>query len=107
MSVPESSGGFEAYRADLEKAERRVAGEIEPGTRALVVAILVFVLLVSFILPHTGGARGIDVLMGDDKALSVGIALPSRLFAWLAMVFESGFRCSHCSRGGGLWRGSH
>lgn len=91
MSVPESSGGFEAYRADLEKAERRVAGEIEPGTRALVVAILVFVLLVSFILPHTGGARGIDVLMGDDKALSVGIALPSRLFAWLAMVFGVGF----------------
>lgn len=91
MSVPESSGGFEAYRADLEKAERRVAGEIEPGTRALVVAILVFVLLVSFILPHTGGARGIDVLMGDDKALSVGIALPSRLFAWLALVFGVGF----------------
>ncbi len=32
----------------LEAAERRVAGEIDPGARALVVAILVFVLLVSF-----------------------------------------------------------
>lgn len=91
MSVPESGGGFEAYRADLEKAERRVAGEIEPGTRALVVAILVFVLLVSFLLPHTGGARGIDVLIDDDTALSVGISLPSRLFAWLALVFGVGF----------------
>ncbi len=82
---------FEAYRADLEAAERRVAGEIDPGARALVVAILVFVLLVSFVLPHTGDARGVDVLMGDDKAISVGIALPSRLFSWFALVFGVGF----------------
>ena len=90
MSEPDSRG-FEAYRADLEAAERRVAGEIEPGARALVVAILVFVLLLSFILPHAGAARGVDVLMGDDKALSVGIALPSRVFSWLALVFSVGF----------------
>ncbi len=82
---------FEAYRADLEAAERRVAGEIDPGARALVVAILVFVLLVSFILPHTGAARGINVLMGDDTAIGVGIALPSRLFTWFALVFGVGF----------------
>jgi hypothetical protein len=82
---------FEAYKADLEAAERRVAGEIDPGARALVVAILVFVLLVSFILPHTGGARGVDVLMGDDKAISVGVALPHRLFCWFALVFGVGF----------------
>lgn len=84
-------GDFEAYRADLEAAERRVAGEIEPGARAMVVAILVFVLVVSFILPHTGAARGVDVLMGDDKAISAGIALPSRIFCWLALVFGVGF----------------
>ena len=86
-----SDGEFEAYRADLEAAERRVAGEIEPGARAVVVAVLVFILLVSFILPHTGGARGVDVLMGDEKALSVGIALPSRVFSWLALIFGVGF----------------
>lgn len=84
-------GDFEAYKSDLEAAERRVAGEIEPGARALVVAILVFVLLVSFVLPHTGSARGIDVLMGNDTAISQGIALPSRLFCWLALVFGVGF----------------
>jgi hypothetical protein len=82
---------FESYRADLEAAERRVAGEIDPGARALVVAILVFVLLVSFVLPHTGSARGINVLMGDDTAIGVGIALPSRLFLWFALVFGVGF----------------
>ncbi len=82
---------FEAYRADLEAAERRVAGEIDPGARAVVVAILVFVLVVSFILPHTGDARGVDVLMGDDKAIAVGVALPHRIFCWLALVFGVGF----------------
>ena len=82
---------FEAYRAEIEAAERKVAGEIQPGGRAMVVAILVFVILVSLILPHTGGARGVDVLMGDDKAISVGIALPSRIFSWLALVFGVGF----------------
>ncbi len=88
MSAPE---GFENFKSDLEAAERRVAGEIDPGPRALVVAILVFVLLVSFILPHTGGARGVDVVMGDAAAIDVGIALPSRVFCWLALVFGVGF----------------
>ncbi len=82
---------FDAYRADLEAAERRVAGEIEPGARALVVAILVFLLVVSFILPHAGAARGVDVLMGDDKAIAAGVALPHRVFCWLALVFGVGF----------------
>ena len=82
---------FEAYRADLEAAERRVAGEIEPGARALVVAILVFVLIVTFILPHAGAARGVDVLMGDDAAITAGVALPHRVFCWLALVFGIGF----------------
>ena len=91
MSAEGSADEFEAYRADLEAAERRVAGEIEPGARGLVVAILVFVLVLSFVLPHTGGARGVDVLMGDDKAIGVGIALPSRVFSWLSLVFGVGF----------------
>jgi hypothetical protein len=91
MSVPGSADDFESYRADLEAAERRVAGEIEPGARGLVVAILVFVLMVSFLLPHAGAARGVDVLMGDDTAIGVGIAIPSRIFSWLSLVFSVGF----------------
>ncbi len=86
-----SPDDLSAYRADLEAAERRVAGEIDPGARAVVVAVLVFVLLLSFVLPHTGGARGINVLMGDDTAIGAGIALPSRLFVWFALVFGVGF----------------
>lgn len=86
-----SPDDFEAYRADLEAAERRVAGEIQPGARAVVVAVLVFILVVSFILPHAGAARGVDVLMGDDKAIAAGVALPHRVFCWLALVFGVGF----------------
>lgn len=82
---------FEAYKADLEAAERRVSGEIDPGRRALVVAILVFMLALSFVLPHTGAARGVDVLMSSDVAGAHRIALPSRIFCWFALIFGVGF----------------
>ncbi len=80
--------GFDDFKGDIEDAERRVAREIDPGARALVVAILVFVILLSFVLPHTGSARGLDVLVGDAAAIREGIALPSRVFTWLVLVFS-------------------
>ena len=85
------NGEFDDFRGDLEAAERRVAREIDPGPRALALAIAVFVLLATFIFPHTGGARGWDVLAGNDAAVAAGISLPSRVFIWLALVFSVGF----------------
>jgi hypothetical protein len=82
---------IDALRAEIEAAERRVAREIDPGARALVVAILVFVLLGSFILPHTGDVRGWDVLFSSHGAGAAAVGLPSRVFAWLALVFGVGF----------------
>jgi len=82
---------FDAYRSEIEAAERRVAREIEPGARALVVAILVFVLLGAFILPHTGSVRGWDVLFGTHGAGYAAVGLPSQVFTWLALVFSVGF----------------
>lgn len=82
---------FNDFKGDLEAAERRVAGEIDPGPRAVAIAIFVFVLLVTLVLPHTGSARGLDVLVGSDAAISNGIALPSRVFTWFALVFSVGF----------------
>ncbi len=87
----DNGGDFEAYRADIEAAERRVAGEIDPGGRGLVVAICVFVLLASFLLPHTGSVRGWDVLFAANGADEALVTLPSRLFMWLALVFGVGF----------------
>jgi hypothetical protein len=82
---------LDVLRAEIEAAERRVAREIDPGPRGFVVAILVFVLLASFILPHTGSVRGWDVLFGSHGAGAAAVALPSRVFAWLALVFGVGF----------------
>ncbi len=90
MNKPEN-GDFESFKGDLEAAERRVAREIDPGTRALVIAIGVFALLLSFVLPHTGGAKGLDVLIGGEAAIREGISLPSRVFTWLVLVFGVGF----------------
>lgn len=47
-----SDKNFDAYKDDIEAAERRVASEIDPGARAVVVAVLVFVVALSFVLPH-------------------------------------------------------
>jgi hypothetical protein len=87
----QNRGEFDAFRDDIEAAERRIAREIEPGARALVVAILVFVLIGSFILPHTGSVRGWDVLFATHGSRAAALALPSRVFAWLALVFGVGF----------------
>jgi hypothetical protein len=83
--------GFEDFKGDLDAVEQRIAREIDPGARAMVVAILVFVLLATLVLPHTGGARGLDVLTGSDAAIDNGITLPLRVFAWISVVFGVGF----------------
>lgn len=82
---------IDALRAEIEAAERRVAREIDPGPRAFIVAILVFVLLGSFILPHTGQVRGWDVLFSSHGAAAAALSLPSKVFSWLALVFGVGF----------------
>jgi hypothetical protein len=91
VSEPGENNDIEAFKKDIDAVERHVATEIDPGARALVVAILVFVLLVSFALPHSGGAKGWDALVGDPAATQVAVALPSRIFTWLALVFSVGF----------------
>jgi len=89
--MKKNDSDLDALRTEIDAAERRMAHEIDPGPRALVVAILVFVLLGSFILPHTGGVRGWDALLGGHGAGAAALALPSRVFAWLALVFGVGF----------------
>jgi hypothetical protein len=77
--------GFDDFKGDIEDAERRVAREIDPGARALVVAILVFVILLSFVLPHTGSAKGLDVLVSVGFSI---LALITRRWglAWIALA---------------------
>lgn len=78
---------IEDYRKDFDAVERKVAGEIDPGIRAVVVAVAVVVLLGSLTLPHSGVANGWEVLVYGPDAVEEAIALPSRLFVWFALVF--------------------
>ncbi|MDA4085147.1 hypothetical protein MHAS_02367 [Mycolicibacterium hassiacum DSM 44199] len=91
MSEDFGNDEFARYKDDIDAAERRVAREIDPGARAVVIAVGVFVLLASFALPHAGGAQGWEALLGGPDADQAGIALPHRVFMWLALVFGVGF----------------
>ncbi|MFG3615045.1 hypothetical protein [Nocardia sp. NPDC047654] len=91
VSSVESTGDFEQFRDDLDAVERKIAGEIDPGIRAMVVAGAVFLLLASLVLSHAGTARGFDVLLDTDVARAEHIGLPSRVFVWFLVVFGIGF----------------
>ncbi|WP_370061732.1 hypothetical protein [Mycobacterium sp. MAA66] len=82
---------FDQFKGDIDAAERRIAREIDPGARAMVVAVCVFVILLSFVLPHTGNVRGFDVLLGDHVAVAAKVLIPSKVFVWLILVFSVGF----------------
>lgn len=71
----------------LAAAERQVARKIDPGKRALVVAIAVLVLIVSFALPHTGDASGLDVITDSSAAHTEQIVITSQLFVWFLALF--------------------
>ncbi|RJO75264.1 hypothetical protein D5S18_14695 [Nocardia panacis] len=90
MSSAEQTKDFEQFRREIDDVEKRIAGEIDPGVRALVVAGSVFALLVSLVLPHAGAARGFDVLLSTDIASTEHIGLPSRVFVWFTVIFAIG-----------------
>ncbi|WP_448462246.1 Rv2732c family membrane protein [Mycolicibacterium sp. XJ870] len=91
MWLLSTEGDFDQFKGDLDAVERKMAREFDPGARAMVVAALVFVMLLTFVLPHTGASKGFDVLVGDAAAVRDGVSLPSRVFTWLALVFSVGF----------------
>ncbi|WP_249124659.1 Rv2732c family membrane protein [Saccharopolyspora erythraea] len=75
-NVSETAGGG----AELARTERELLRRFDPGSRALVIAGVMLVLVLSSVLPWIGGAAGWQVLVGQaDPALHVGL-LP-RLFS--------------------------
>jgi hypothetical protein len=71
-----------SLEAELAEAERRVLRTVDPGATALPVAVAVLLVLVSLMLPWTGGVAGWRVLAG----LANFGALP-RLFTLTAVGF--------------------
>ncbi|MFT4126442.1 MAG: hypothetical protein QM662_09445 [Gordonia sp. (in: high G+C Gram-positive bacteria)] len=86
----ETADDFPAFEGDLRRTERRVAGEIDPGARAVVVAVAVLVAMVSLVLPHTGAANGIDVLTVAPDAVAERVSITSKVFVYLLLVFGVG-----------------
>ncbi|GED98166.1 hypothetical protein nbrc107697_22050 [Gordonia crocea] len=83
----DSTPGFDQFKDDLRKAERKVAGEIDPGARAVVVAVAVLVAAVSLALPHTGSVKGFDVLSYTAGAQEADVAITSRIFVYMVLIF--------------------
>lgn len=82
---------FDAFRGDLEKAERKVAGEFDPGARGIVVAVAVLVAIGSLMLAHAGRANGFDVLTFSSAAQAERITITSRVFVYFVAIFGVGF----------------
>ncbi|MHC3000969.1 Rv2732c family membrane protein [Gordonia sp. GN26] len=78
---------FKEYEQDLRKAERKVAGEIDPGARAVVVAIAVLLAMVSLVLPHTGSVTGLEVLSFAPEAVAERVTIVSKIFVYLVTIF--------------------
>jgi len=74
-------------RAEVDAAERRVTGSVEPGLRGVVIAVGVLVVILAMILPHAGAANGWDVLAYDAEAKAEAVILPMRLFAGGCVLF--------------------
>ncbi|GGC60111.1 hypothetical protein IEU95_05825 [Hoyosella rhizosphaerae] len=90
-STPRVPDPSESFRSDVDPERRRLAGEIDPGIRALVAAVFVLLLLGTFALPHTGSVNGWQVLTNSAAAQEESIKIMSQLFVWFAMVFGVGF----------------
>ncbi|MEE3850569.1 hypothetical protein VZC37_09505 [Gordonia sp. LSe1-13] len=84
------AGGFAAYETELRKTERKVAGEIDPGLRGVVVAVAVLVAMLSMVLPHTGSASGIEVLTFAPDADAERVTITSIVFVYLVAIFGIG-----------------
>ncbi|MGB3603952.1 hypothetical protein [Gordonia sp. (in: high G+C Gram-positive bacteria)] len=82
---------FNQYEKELRKAEKKVAGEIDPGARAMVVAACVLLAMLSLVLPHAGKATGLDVITMSQTAHDEHIKLPSQIFVYLLVIFAIGF----------------
>ncbi|GAC53412.1 Rv2732c family membrane protein [Gordonia amicalis] len=82
-----SEDPFKEYESDLRKAERRVAGEIDPGARAVVVAVAVLLAMVSLVLPHTGSVTGLEVLSLTPEAAAERVTIVSKIFVYLVAIF--------------------
>lgn len=89
-----------ALRAQIDSVEKGVLRKIDPGPRAMVIAVCVFILAICGLLPWVDGAPGWQVLV-DQSAGTGKIDILPRVFAIGVFVF--GFLGSALSLGLRRW----
>lgn len=73
-------------RDEIDQVERQAFRTVELGSRAIAIAVAVFVLLIGAVLPWMNGASGIEVLLGAGDATGRASWVP-RLFAATSLGF--------------------
>ena len=71
-------------REEIDEVGRRASRTVELGSRAVVIAVAVFVLLVGLVLPWMNGASGLEVLIGQETGKATMVP---RLFAATSVLF--------------------
>ena len=71
-------------RDEIDEVGRRAARTVELGSRAMVISVAVFVLLVGLILPWMNDSSGLEVLIGHEAGKA---SMVPRLFAATAVLF--------------------
>jgi hypothetical protein len=69
-----------ALKVELDRMERGVLRRIDPGPRAMVIAIAVLVVIVAGILPWVGGVSGWQVLFGTSPGADAKVDVVPRVF---------------------------
>lgn len=98
-------------REQIDGIERRVLRRIDPGARAMVIAVAVFVLVVTALLPWIGGVSGWRVLFGQGvtikidvlpRAFGIGVFLFGVLGSALALGSRRWWVAWVCTLGSGV-----
>ncbi|MEU5692706.1 hypothetical protein [Actinosynnema sp. NPDC020468] len=84
------SDEFSGLRREIDEVARSAARRFDPGAGALLIAVAVLVVLVSYLLPWVGPDNGLNVLLGTAPlmpkvfscaALVSGVLLPALTLA--------------------------
>jgi hypothetical protein len=101
MTDEEDYADMLRLRAQVDEVENRMSRRIDPGVRAMVIAVCVLLLAIASILPWVDGAAGWQVLFAQGPGSAGKVDFLPRLFAIGVFVF--GFLGSALSLGLRRW----
>ncbi len=87
MTEGPASDSDDGLREEIDEVGRRTSRTVDLGSRAMVISIAVFVLLVGLILPWMNGSSGLEVLIGQETGKA---SMVPRLFAVTSVLFGVG-----------------